>query len=253
MSYRALPRPKTNRGRLRLLALPVVAVLVAGCGSSGSSTGTTVTASASTSTELAIYVSDPPAVQRDAALQDVVFGEELAFADLKKSLLGNAAIKETIVRGTVSDNARKAINNAGLLAYVGEIQKGESVQTVGITNAEDVLEISPTDTVVPVKTNFEDESTYGRTFASLPVDLTTSAAALQKAVPKFASAFEADFRRAPSADAIYGYDSMYVLLRVISHIGSANYDDRTAIVKDTIATLKANQGQADVSAFTIKK
>jgi ABC-type branched-subunit amino acid transport system substrate-binding protein len=224
----------------------LIALAVAGCGTSGSGSSTsTVTATGST---LTLYLSDPPAVQANPAMQDVVYGEELAFAQ-KKDVAG-IAVQEKIGRASVSQNARNAIHVNSIIGYIGEVQSGQSVQTVGITNAEDVLEFSPTDDVTPVKDNFESFSSYGRTFASLPTQLTTSSAALEKAVPSFASAFKAAFRRAPSAAAINGYDAVWILLRVLK-AEKANAANRGKVTASVIATLKANKGQASVADFTI--
>jgi ABC-type branched-subunit amino acid transport system substrate-binding protein len=236
--------------RLRaVVALPLLAVVLAGCGASGSSkTTSNVTA---TGTTLRVFISDPPAVQSNQALQDVVDAEELAWTQHSASVK-HVALKLVPLKRAVSDNARQAIDSNSLLAYLGEVQTGQSVQTVGILNAQDALELSPTDSVRPDKTDFEDFSTYGRTFASLPLDLTTSTAALNQALPSFATTFKTDFAHAPSPQAIEGYDSMWVLLRVLSYLGG-QANNRSKIATDVVATLKGNQGQASVPAFTIKK
>ncbi len=76
----------------------------------------------------------------------------------------------------ISQNARDAIQDPTAIAYLGEIAPGSSDQTVGITNALDLLEVSPTDTALELsqstpavtgapQTYFESWSTYGRTFA----------------------------------------------------------------------------------------
>ena len=236
--------------RLRAaVALPLLAVVLAGCGASGSTkTTSNVTA---TGTTLRVFVSDPPAVQSNQAMQDVVDAEQLAWNDYSGSVK-HVALKLVTLTKPVSDNARQAIDSNSLLAYLGEVQTGQSVQTVGILNAQDALELSPTDTVKPDKNDFEDFSTYGRTFASLPIDLTTSAAALNQALPSFAKNFSAMYGHAPSRQAIDGYDSVWVLLRVLSYLGD-QANNRSKIATDVIATLKGNQGRASVPAFTIKK
>jgi ABC-type branched-subunit amino acid transport system substrate-binding protein len=200
---------------------------------------------------LKVYLSDPPAVQSDPALQDVVDAEELAWSQHVASVK-HVALKLVPVKHVVSDNARQAIDSDGLLAYLGEIQSGQSIQTVGILNAQDALELSPTDPVKPDQNDFEDYSSYGRTFASLPLDLTTSTAALNRALPSFATTFKTDFGHAPSPRAIEGYDAVWVLLRVLSYLGD-QANNRTKIARDVIATLKGNRGQASVPSFTIKQ
>lgn len=244
MLFRALALLASSARSRALLALALVALAVAGCGTSGSSTST-VTATGST---LTLYISDPPAVQSSPALQDVVDGEELAYTQKKAS--AGIALNDRVGTSSVSQNARNAIHVDSAIAYLGEVQTGQSVQTVGITNAEDVLELSPTDDVTPAKDDFESYSSYGRTFASLPIQLTTSSAALEKAVPSFASTFKTDFAHAPSADAIDGYDAMWVLIRVLD-ANKADAGNRGKIAASVIATLKANQGQASVPAFKI--
>jgi hypothetical protein len=249
MSFRASPPPKTSSPRVRAVLAPfVLAIVLAGCGSSGSSTSTTVTA---TGSSLRVYLSDPPAVSANPALQDVVDAEDLAWTRYSP-MIKSASVKIVFAKGSISDNARTAIKDDSVIAYLGEIQQGQSRQTVGITNAEDVLELSPTDTVVPVKHDYEDFSSYGRTFASLPLDLTTSPAALSKAFPAFTKTFTTDYGHAPSADAISGYDAVWVLCRVLESLGGSA-DNRAKITSGVIDTLKGNQGQASVPAFTIKK
>ncbi len=198
-----------------------------------------------------VYLSDPPAVQANPALQDVVYGEELAWSQ-HKSMAGVAVNIGQPGKASVSTNARAAIHINSVIAYLGEIQTGQSVQSVGITNAEDVLEFSPTDGVRPSKNDFESFSSYGRTFASLPLQLTTSTAALNKAAPSdFASTFKTDFRHAPSTDAITGYDAMWVLLRVLKTLGG-QAANRGKVAASVIATLSANRGQASVADFKIR-
>jgi hypothetical protein len=245
MSFRASALLASSARPRALLALPLVALAVAGCGSTGGSSTSTVTATGST---LTLYLSDPPAVRSNPAEQDVVYGEELAFQQ-KKSVAG-IALRRQIGTSSVSQNARNAIHVNSIIAYFGEVQSGQSVQTVGITNAEDVLEFSPTDDVNPVKDNFESFSSYGRTFASVPIQLTTTSAALQKAVPSFAATFKTDFGHAPSAQAINGYDAVWVLMRVLAG-EKAQAANRGKVTASVIATLKANKGQASVAAFKI--
>ena len=48
----------------------------------------------------------------------------------------------------LSDNARQAIGDSSSIAYLGELTPGASADTIGITNAEDLLQVSPTDTAV---------------------------------------------------------------------------------------------------------
>lgn len=249
MSCRALPPRRTSSLRPRaLLAAPLLAAVLAGCGTSGSNTTTNVTATGST---LSVYLSEPATLSSDPTLADVGRAEQLAWQE-RSPAVTNVSLRKRVVTASASANARTAIADTSLIAYVGEIATGQSRQTVGITNAEDVLELSPTDTVVPGKNDFESLSTYGRTFASLPIQLTTSPAALNRADPTFAKSFKAQFGHSPSAEAIEGYDAVWVLLRVIAALGN-RANSRSKVTASVIATLKANAGQASVPAFTIKK
>jgi ABC-type branched-subunit amino acid transport system substrate-binding protein len=76
----------------------------------------------------------------------------------------------------LSDNARGAIGDASTIAYIGELEPGTSGQTIGITNEENVLQVSPTDTAVELTQAspavsgspgkfYESFSTNGQTFA----------------------------------------------------------------------------------------
>jgi branched-chain amino acid transport system substrate-binding protein len=76
----------------------------------------------------------------------------------------------------ISDNARAAIQDDAAIAYLGEVMPGASTESIGITNAQDVLQVSPTDTAVaetqatsavPRSPNryYESLKTYHRTFA----------------------------------------------------------------------------------------
>ena len=231
-----------------ILALGLVALAITGCSTSAASGSKTSTVSASGS-PLTLWISDPPAVKANRALQDVVNGEVVAWSQHKAA--AGVAIKLHVADGSPSENARDAIHDASAIAYMGEIQTGQSTQTVGITNALGLLEFSPTDDVQPVKNDFESINSYGRTFASLPLQLTTSTAALNKAAPSnFASGFKTDIRHAPNADAITGYDAVWVLMRVLG-AEKAQDTNRGAVAGAVIATLKANQGQASVPAFKI--
>jgi hypothetical protein len=159
----------------RGVACVAAACVVAGCSSTGSSSNSTVTASGHT---LTIYVSDPEAVQANPALQDAVDAAQLAYAqqhsDVTRYKLRLVVVKNR--KAHVSDIARAAIQDTTAIAYLGEFQPGYSDQTVGITNALDLLTISPTDTALELgqstpavsgspKTFYESWSTYHRTFA----------------------------------------------------------------------------------------
>jgi ABC-type branched-subunit amino acid transport system substrate-binding protein len=150
----------------------LAALAVAGCAQNGSSSSA-VTVSGKA---LSIYVSEPSNLARDSVAQDVVDAEHMAFTEhsneVKDYKLDLVLRKEP----TLSQNARDAIQDPTAIAYLGEIAPGSSDGTVGINNALDLLQVSPTDTALELsqstravagapRTYFESWSTYGRTFA----------------------------------------------------------------------------------------
>ena len=95
--------------------------------------------------------------------------------------------------GELSNNARAAIQNPSVIAYIGELAPGSSDGTVGITNALNMLQVSPTDgaleltrptpAVPGAPTSFyESWSTYGRTFAHAAPSTEQEAAVLAAAM-----------------------------------------------------------------------
>jgi branched-chain amino acid transport system substrate-binding protein len=141
----------------------------AGCTRAGSS----VTASGTT---LTVYASAPPGVAGSQAAADVLAAEQLAYRRAG-SKLGSFKLQFIKLTGSkVSDNARTAIENTSSIAYLGELDPGLSAESLGITNAQDLLQVTPTDTAaaltqtnssVPGAPNryYESLGTYGRTFA----------------------------------------------------------------------------------------
>jgi branched-chain amino acid transport system substrate-binding protein len=157
------------RGRAAC-AWPLLAVAIAGCTSNGSgSSAVTVTGKT-----LTIYLSDAPTSQPTVA-RDVVAAERLAFKQGQPSS-GGFTVQLKVVRGQISDQARTAIQNKTAIAYLGEVVPGSSADSLGITNALDVLQVSPTDTALELTqaspvvsgspdTYYESRSSYGQTFA----------------------------------------------------------------------------------------
>jgi len=156
----------------------LAALAVAGCsptGSGSSSSSSSVTISGPT---LAIYLSEPSDLSSNTAAQDIAYAEQMAYSAHKAEV---KSYKLTLIRvhaRTQSDNARNAIIDPRTVAYLGEIEPGFSDATVGITNAQDVLQVSPTDNALELSDNtpavsggpksyFESWSNYGRTFARL--------------------------------------------------------------------------------------
>jgi ABC-type branched-subunit amino acid transport system substrate-binding protein len=158
------------RGRaLSACACSAVAVAVAGC------TTTTAASSSVTGGTLTIYVSVPPGTLSPEA-QDVLSAEQLAFQQAGTHA-GSYTVKlKTVRRFELSENARTAISDSSTIAYLGEIAPGTSEGTIGITNAQDILQVSPTDTAVEETQQsaavpnsptryYESLSSNGRTFA----------------------------------------------------------------------------------------
>jgi len=89
----------------------------------------------------------------------------------------------------VSDNARTVIQDDTSIAYLGELIPGLSADSLGITNAENILQVTPTDTAValtqttatvPNSPNryYESLSSNGRTFARVVPTTSPEAKAL---------------------------------------------------------------------------
>ena len=149
-----------------ICACAAVVAAVGGC-TAGSSSSVTATGKT-----LTIYASAPPG----AGGQDVLGGEQLALRQSATSV-GGFTIKFAILRhAKTSDNARVAIEDKGAIAYLGEIAPGASEASLGITNAQDLLQVTPTDTAVEETQStsavagspshyYEALKVYGRTFA----------------------------------------------------------------------------------------
>jgi ABC-type branched-subunit amino acid transport system substrate-binding protein len=157
--------------RSRALAVCACAALAAGV--AGCTTAATTT-SISGGT-LKIFVSKSPG-PLGGEEQDVFLAEELALSQ-SGNHVGKYTVKLVQASGNeLSDNARAAISDPETIAYVGELQPGTSGQTIGITNGEDILQVSPTDTAVELTQSspavpgspdnfYESLGSNGRTFA----------------------------------------------------------------------------------------
>src|SRR5579885_3219924 len=151
------------------------ALAVAGCTRAAAPTGATVSGHT-----LTIYLSEP---QRPTPEQkDVIDAEQLALRLIGGHVASFTVKAVTATGNELSDNARAAIADPTTIAYLGELEPGTSGQTIGITNAQDILQVSPTDTAielthstpaVPGSPNlyYESLSSNGRTFARVvPTD-----------------------------------------------------------------------------------
>ncbi len=157
-----------------ILSVCAFAALTLGVGSCSSTATQSVTTSGS---KLTVYASAPAAAPDSA---DLLAAEQLAFRQFQQTgggRVGKFPVKLAIVRsGNVADDARSAIEDLSSIAYIGEFAPGASADSMGITNAEDLLQVSPTDTALELTQStaavpgapgnyYEAEKTYGRTFA----------------------------------------------------------------------------------------
>ncbi|HUA44112.1 MAG TPA: hypothetical protein VMA77_02715 [Solirubrobacteraceae bacterium] len=173
MGRRVLARGRAalTRGRT-VCACAIVAAGIAGCSSTGTS-GSAVTVSGKT---LTIYLSDAPTDQPTVA-QDVLDAERLAWSQ-SSHRVGSYTVQLDVLHGKISDQARTAIQDQSAIAYLGEVVPHSSYASFGITNALELLQVSPTDTAVELTqatpavpgapdTYYQSLSTYGRTFARI--------------------------------------------------------------------------------------
>jgi branched-chain amino acid transport system substrate-binding protein len=150
----------------RLVACAAAIAALAGC---AAQTNSTVTVAG---TSLTIYASNPPGA---AGSQDILDAERLALKQFGSSA-GKFTVRFVPLSQKPTDNARTAIQDSDAIAYLGELSPGDSAGTLGITNDQDLLQVTPTDTAiaqtqstpaVPGAPNsyYEQLKTYGRTFA----------------------------------------------------------------------------------------
>jgi branched-chain amino acid transport system substrate-binding protein len=159
------------RGRAAC-AWALLAAAIGGCTANGSgSSAVTVTGKT-----LTIYLSNAPTSQPLLA-RDVLAGEQLAFKQGQPSFDG-FTVQTKVVSAKISDQARTAIQDKSAIAYLGEVIPGSSADSLGITNALDLLQVSPTDNALeltqasPVVSGspdkyYESKSSYHQTFARM--------------------------------------------------------------------------------------
>lgn len=211
-----------SRGRIRGgLACAALAAMVAGC-------STAASAPTVTGKKLDIYLSAPASLSGNAQAQDVIDAEKLAFSSACTSScppiqIGGFTVHLNILSASkISDNARTAIEDTNAVGYLGEVQPGDSVDSLGITNAEDVLQVSPAqDASVPTK-DFESYSTYGRTFASMAPSNDATALLGGSAGRLFKRDFSHAYGHSPSSQAIFGYVATSAMLKALREAGSAS-------------------------------
>jgi branched-chain amino acid transport system substrate-binding protein len=161
--------PGRRAALVGVLAAALTTMGVSKCGGSGG--GTTVTVSGQT---LTIYASAPRSATGPAST-DVLDAERLALSQMGSKVSG-FTINFKVLTAKPSANARTTIQDTSAIAYLGELEPGISAGTIGITNAQDLLQVSPTDTALELTRStpavpgapddyLEAKSTYGRTFA----------------------------------------------------------------------------------------
>ncbi|HWF74797.1 MAG TPA: hypothetical protein VG186_15710 [Solirubrobacteraceae bacterium] len=167
--------------RDRVLTGAACVGLISALAACGTTTATTTTI---TGTSLTIYASVPLNGPEAAAGRDVYDAEQLALqqaggkvgrykVDLAPPL--NDATSTGPSPKLIAANARAVIQRADAIAYLGELDPNASAQSIPITNADELLQVSPYDTAIGLtqatsavagspNVYYESFSTYGRTF-----------------------------------------------------------------------------------------
>jgi ABC-type branched-subunit amino acid transport system substrate-binding protein len=174
-----------SRARGRALAsFAVLGLVLAGCGTTNGNSS--VSASGDI---LSVYLSSPGGTTASPWVHDVIEAEELAFAQHGAEVTAYKLRLHPISNVKLSDSGRAAIENKAAIAYVGEIEPGTSGDSAGITNAQDLLTVSPSDTALEFTQKtvaipntpdryYESLSTYGKTFARVVPNTAREAQAL---------------------------------------------------------------------------
>jgi branched-chain amino acid transport system substrate-binding protein len=181
-----------NRALTGAACVALTAALAA-CGTAGT---TTTTISGST---LTIYTSLPLNGPESAEAHDVLAAEQLALQQaggkLGRYSVHLVPLNDATSAGwsakLIAANARTVIQDATAIAYLGEIDANASAQSIPITNADDLLQVSPYDTAIGLTEAtaavpgasgkyYEALSTNGRTFGRvIPNDNYQAKAQLQ--------------------------------------------------------------------------
>lgn len=177
--------------RTLLVALLAIATAgLAGCTTAASHATSSVNATGGT---LTIYLSATPGISADQADQDLLDAEQLACRHDQGEVASFSVRCVLVQRSELSANARAAIQNTSAIAYVGEPAPGSSQESVGITNALDMLQVSPTDGALELTRStpaipgapsgyYQSWSSYGRTFAHIVPSTAQEALALVAAM-----------------------------------------------------------------------
>jgi branched-chain amino acid transport system substrate-binding protein len=183
--------------RNRALTGAACVALTAGLAACGTPTATTTTITGST---LTIYASlplnGPESAQAHEALQAEQLALQQAGGKVGRFTIDLVPLGDATGAGwspkLISINARTAIQRANAIAYIGEIDPNASADSIPITNADDLLELSPYDTAIGLTQAtpavpgspdkyYEAKSTFGRTFGRVvPNDTFQAKAQLQE-------------------------------------------------------------------------
>jgi hypothetical protein len=244
---------------LRSRLLTVVASGVFAISTIGAGCSTTPPSPTVSGKNLAVYLSAPSNLAGNPQAQDVIDGEKLAFTQLSGSVRGYTLRLQVLTASKISDNARAAIEDKDhAVAYLGEVTPGASIDSLGITNGQDLLQVSPAQgPSVPTK-DFESYSTYGRTFASMAPGSDQAAQAILggSAGKAFASDFRSTYGHAPSTQAILGYAATAAVLKALEKAGSGATNRGT--VRDDFFALKgaklvAGASGQSLGTYTVNK
>jgi ABC-type branched-subunit amino acid transport system substrate-binding protein len=194
-----------------------------------------------------VYVSMPLRGPSGRDGQDVEDAARMALAD------AHGAVGDLPVRGIylddtrgsgakarwsmaqVGQNARRATEDSTSIAYIGDFDSSASRISIPITNAANLLQVSPASSAITLTRAYAgsqqlpelqkqaDERTFGRVIpadegkkATQPLPVSELPAAGQR----FARAFRARYHRAAGPYAAYGYEAMAVVLDSIGRAGS---------------------------------
>ncbi|HWF35137.1 MAG TPA: branched-chain amino acid ABC transporter substrate-binding protein [Solirubrobacteraceae bacterium] len=184
------------RLRNRVLAGGGWVALIAALAGCGATTATTTTI---TGTTLTIYASVPQNGPESSEGHDVLAAEQLALQQAGGKVgaykIDLVPLNDATSAGwspkLIAANARAVIQQANAVAYIGEIDPNASAQSIPITNADDLLQVSPYDTAIGLTlatravpnspdVYYEALSSNGRTFGRVvPNDTYQAKAQLQ--------------------------------------------------------------------------
>lgn len=238
--------------RSRLLSgcgCALTAAVLAGC-------STTAPAPTVGGKTLTLYVSAPSTLTSDPQSQDTIDAETLAFNQLKGQVGGFTLRLRVLKAPKISDNARTAINDSTSVAYLGEVKPGASTDSLGITNAQDLLQVSPAQQASVPTNAFESYSTYGRTFASMAPGQDPRSLLNGSAGKTFVHDFRGAYGHAPSSPAIFGYVAMAAAVKALQKAGAAANNRgtvRTAFFSLKNTSLVIGPGGPALGTYTVSK